>query len=228
MRSAPASARRRAAGLVLFVLLSLAPDVAAQQRRQRRAQPTSKPAATRSAQPPEPTTPPASAVERLQRLKARPDGNLKRTDAALRCGMEFGLALGVGDADRALAQIDAVGYQPLPRGAQLSQEPGRALLPDALREPIRRRPRADVATLPPDAFVLKSRAELREIFPAAARWMGDDDFAVVVEATQPTVVNWVTQPGCVIVRLRGKRATIVGGTILEDLLSARAPPPGRG
>ncbi len=214
---------------LLLLFLTIVPEAGAQQKKQRRPRrPTSKPAASQPADPPEPTTPPTSAIERLERLKHKRENKLTRAELATLSGLDFSLAVGVADAERALGRVDAVGYQPLPLHDALPEKPERALQPDALREALRRRVRADLSQLPPDALSLKTRAELRELFPEAARWMGDDDYALVIDAPAQPVANWVTQRHCIIIRVRGRRATIIGGTLLEELLSQPPLSPGRG
>lgn len=215
--------------VLLLTLTALVPEADAQQKKQRRARrPTSKPAASQPAEPPEPTTPPATALERLARLKQKKENKLTRGEIAVACGMDFALAVAVADADRAVARVDAVGYQTLPVNTPLPEKPERAMQADALREAIRRRVRADVSRLPPEAFNLKSRAELHELFPEPARWMAEDDVAMLIDAPTDAVAGWITQRHCVIIRVRGRRATIIGGTLLGELLNQPAAPPGRG
>ncbi|RMF84343.1 MAG: hypothetical protein D6744_03270 [Planctomycetota bacterium] len=61
------------------------------------------------------------------------------------------------------------------------------------------------------------------MFPAVAAWMLPRDYALVVEPAGAGVHDWVTRRACLVIRVRGRRATIVGGNLIEVLLAAERP-----
>jgi hypothetical protein len=76
-----------------------------------------------------------------------------------------------------------------------------------------------VAGLPAECAAVVEREKLRDEFPAVATWMlGMEDLAVVFRPRPSEhVAGWLTHDACLVVRLRGERATIVGGNLLEAL-----------
>lgn len=163
--------------------------------------------------------PPETAAQRVEKLRRTPASQLSRDELAYLAGVQFLLAVGAGDATRALERLDVTGYQPLPLRGPLPGEPGRPIVPEALRIRIRQQQPAALGALPHWRFSVLNRAETREHFSAVARWMLDDDLAVVFEPPAG-LENWTRQPCCVVVRVRGQRATVMGGNVFAALEAA--------
>jgi len=138
-------------------------------------------------------------------------------------------AIAVGRADEAAVRdaIDATGYQLLPDGEDLPDDPGRPLEAKTLGEWTGRQSPVDVETLPRPALRFADRDEMRLLFPAASRWMKPKDFALLLEP-QPGQPRWVQRRGFVIVRERNARIYVVGGNLLEAFERRADEDPRRG
>lgn len=165
-----------------------------------------------------------AARQRLNRIKP-PDRS--SADRTLLVALDFALAVSQSDPKRAGAVVDATGYQTLPLSGDLPEKPAKPLLATALDREILGLPRADVARLTLDRVEIVPREKLRETFPAVATWMLPQDFAVVFRtAPADQVSNWLAREACLVVRIRGERATVLGGSLLQalaDAAEARAP-----
>jgi hypothetical protein len=189
--------------IVLIVALRCALPVSGQ------AEPSSQPA-TRPA-----TETMASARQRL--LHLRP-GERSRRDRARLVAMELILAIGQAGGREAAAVIDPVGYQSLPLEGELPDKPDKPISPAAFEKEIAARRPADLGELPADLLQVVVPDGLREEFPAIATWMLPQDLAVVIRApADHAVPNWITRDACLVVRIRGEKATILGGNLLEAL-----------
>ena len=85
----------------------------------------------------------------------------------------------------------------------------------------------DLARLTMDRVEIVPHEKLRDTFPAVATWMLPQDLAVVFRtAPADQVSNWLMHDACLVVRVRGERATVLGGSLLQALAEAaeaRAP-----
>ncbi len=81
------------------------------------------------------------------------------------------------------------------------------------------RPKIELAGWPAECVIVADRQAVRAAFPAVARWMlPTEDIAILVRPPPgPPVQGGLTQEACLVVRLRGDRATIVGGNLLAAL-----------
>lgn len=164
-------------------------------------------------------TPPTSATnfsagevyEQLNRL-----ADLDRAQIALRTALAFCLAVGVGDGAAAAERIDAVGYQQLPAVGPLPLDPQRPIPARRIGQWVDVLPDVAVDRLPAGRFRLIDRAALAARAPAAATWMLPRDYAVLIEP-DASAAGWVRRPACLIVRVRGRRGTIVAGTLFSAL-----------
>ncbi|QOJ15751.1 MAG: hypothetical protein HRU75_14375 [Planctomycetia bacterium] len=194
----------------------------------RRTARAARPAASAPATQPaveEPATQPALNLsdlplgEALQRLASVRSRRLTADESALRCAIEFALAVASGNEAGAARLIDATGYQPLldPAPSQPGRVPEPAPLIPAARaaEWLRQLPRCDLSGVRVGAIPLLDRRAVYEFAPFAAEWMLPSDRALLL--TPEAVGGWVADPACVVVRVRGSRATVVGGTLLEAL-----------
>jgi hypothetical protein len=183
-------------------------------------QPTSQPA-TQPAPAPETVL---AARQRLNRIKPHDRTPAERT---LLVALDFALAVTQSDPKRANAVVDATGYQTLPLAGELPEKPAKPLLAPALEREILGLPRADLARLNMDRVEIVPHEKLRDSFPAVATWMLPQDFAVVFRAAPADQVsNWLAQDACLVVRIRGERATVLGGSLLQalgDAAESRAP-----
>ena len=164
--------------------------------------------------------PEQSAAELLAFLRSQAKDKTADADRALRAGLEFCLALGVGDGRAAVRSLDAVGYQPLPLSGELPLDPPRSIPAEELARWIDRRADSNVAAAAARHFVLRSRAECESLFPAVAAWMLPDDHALVLESPGARVHYWIERRACLVIRVRGKRPAIVGGNLIEVLLAS--------
>lgn len=153
----------------------------------------------------------------VQRLRKTPVEKLSRKELALRAGLEFCLALGKPDGTRCADLLDVVGYQALPPKGELPEKPDKPIDRKTLEERISRRAPARVGDISVECFKLVDRQELRASFPAVARWMLAQDFALLIEPPDAETANWVSRPCCLVVRLRTRKATIIGGNLLAAL-----------
>ena len=166
----------------------------------------------------------SAARQRLARIKSRDRSPEER---ALLVTLDFALAAAQSDPRRAIAVVDATGYQTLPLTGELPEKPDKPLLGAALERQLQGLPRADLARLTMDRVEIVPHEKLRDTFPAVATWMLPQDLAVVFRtAPADQVSNWLMHDACVVVRIRGEHATVLGGSLLQALAEAaeaRAP-----
>ncbi|MEW6250284.1 MAG: hypothetical protein AB1716_06535 [Planctomycetota bacterium] len=140
-------------------------------------------------------------------------------ELALTTALDFALAIGQADGERAARLLDATGYQILPEDGPLPEQPPKPLMPAAVARAIGARPRVEVGKLQLAAFEVQRADSLRAIFPAVARWMlPTEDYAIVFHppAGEP-VPNWVMRHACIVVRIRADKPAILGGNLLAVL-----------
>jgi hypothetical protein len=191
--------------VLLAVAFSCAADVASQVAPS--AQPTSGPAWQTI----------ATARQRIAQVKSKARSD---ADRALLVALDFLAAVGTGDGHRAGLLLDAVGYQALPLTGELPERPDRPLTPAALEKSLAALPRADWAALPTGCVEHQTRAALAATFSAVATWMLPQDQAVVFHPWERAGPSWIRQDACLVIRIRGERATIIGGNLLEALTAA--------
>jgi hypothetical protein len=174
---------------------------------------------SRPAQPP-PTSQPAiretvaAAHLRLTRIPTR---ELSSEQIALKTTLALALAIGKADGEGAAKLLDAVGYHALPLEGRLPERSDKPLTADEFRECIERRGLTRVASLPADTFEVLDRVALRKEFAAVAEWMLPQDRAVVIRPANGTGTGWVSRSCCLVVRLRARKPTILGGNLLAVL-----------
>ncbi|RMF78045.1 MAG: hypothetical protein D6744_10525, partial [Planctomycetota bacterium] len=107
-----------------------------------------------------------SVADLLRDLRKQPREKITQAALARRTGIEFCLALAVGDGRAATARVDAIGYQPLPLSGPLPLDPPRLIPVDELARWIDRRPDSNAADAPARLFKIHTRHECRSMFPA--------------------------------------------------------------
>ncbi|MBK9127361.1 MAG: hypothetical protein IPM13_06135 [Phycisphaerales bacterium] len=128
------------------------------------------------------------------------------------------LAVSAADGDRAVRWLDATGYQPLPLEGPLPDPPGKPVLAAEITGQIKSRPAAPIAGLPPEAVAVLRRGDVAARFASVGQWMLPGDFGVVFEAAHDfREPPWLARDALVVVRVRGSRATVIGGNLLEAL-----------
>ena len=142
---------------------------------------------------------------------------------ALRAATRFTQAVYVGNGQEVYPLLDAIGYQRLPLSGPLPADPGRPMTPAAVARLVDSLGRHGKLQLDPEAFSVVKREQLRRWFPAAARWMSPQDYAVVIEPGG-LPGDWLGRRCCLVVRIRGRRAQIIGGNLFSAI---RAAPPAR-
>jgi len=185
---------------------------------------------SRPAQPP-PTSQPAAretVAAAHGRLRQIPAKELSDEQIALKATLALALAIGRADGDGAAKLLDAVGYHALPLEGRLPEKPDKPLTADEFRQRIERLSPTRVASLPADTFEVLDRGALRKEFAAVAEWMLPQDRAVVIRPANDADGGWVSRSCCVVVRLRARKPTIVGGNLLAALRqpTTREAPPG--
>jgi hypothetical protein len=170
----------------------------------------------------QPATQPAETIavarQRLTRIKSR---DRTPSDRTLLAALDFVIAIGSDDSRRIANLVDAVGYQALPLAGDLPEKPDKPLSPAAIEKVLPELPNADLGVLPAQCAAVVPRAALAAEFPAVATWMLPQDLAVVFQPVRGnSLPTWLSQRACVVVRIRGERATIIGGNLLEALLMA--------
>lgn len=177
-------------------------------------------AAKQKAEPPPPPPWPDSSVQTLaaavERLRVVPSKNLTKSDLALQAGLEFSLAFANVDGERAAALVEAVGFQPFATNAPLSENPSAPHLPTVIREQVGARQRISLGQTALTNFSIRDCEELRAEFPYMAQWMLADDLAVVISPDEQ-VANWISEKSVLIIRMRGRRATVAGGNFFQSL-----------
>ncbi len=167
---------------------------------------------------PEPETGPATLGRVARDLGRLPKTERTTEKLALQAGLEFMLAVSAADGDRAVRWLDATGYQPLPIEGPLPDPPGKPVLATEIAAQIKSRPAAPIAGLPPEAVAALRRADVAARFASVGQWMLPGDFGVVFESGHdPREPPWLPRDALVVVRVRGMRATVMGGNLLEVL-----------
>lgn len=162
-----------------------------------------------------PTTTLATLGERLLALHPGRKATLSDNDVALRAAIEFALAVSDAGGARAANLVDPVGYQVLPRTGPLPERPDKPVSRDTLRQRVDVRLRVDLRGAPADTVQLVRRTPARSLFPSAAQWMLPDDYLAVFLPVDGAP-GWLAEPACVIVRVRAGRASVLGGTLLDQ------------
>jgi len=156
----------------------------------------------------------AAAHIRLTRIPAK---DLSQEQIALKTTLALALAIGKADGKGAAKLLDAVGYHALPLEGRLPEKPDKPLTADEFRERIERLSPTRVDSFPADTFEVLDRVALRKEFAAVAEWMLPQDRAVVTRPANGGDRDWVTRSCCLVVRLRARKPTIVGGNLLAAL-----------
>lgn len=169
---------------------------------------------------------PETAAAARQRLARVPADQRSRADRALLAALDLALAIGRPDAEqRTAGLIDPIGYQTLPLAGELPERPAKPVPAKEVAARLAGRAPVDADRLLAGQFAVLAAEELAERFPAVARWKLPDDVVVALRpAADPRVGGWVRCEACVVVRLRGRRTTIIGGNVLEALGTAAAAP----
>ncbi len=157
------------------------------------------------------------AIELLERLRSAPLRSLERRQIALRAALEFCVALGAADAQRIEAYLDATGYHPLPTEGLLADQTPQPLEPAALVIKLAARKPADIAALPAALWEPLSFEDVSRLYPAMAEWMLPSQDVVIRVQPGAAPATWLARPACLLVRVRGQRATVIGGSLLAAL-----------
>lgn len=192
--------------------------------------PRKKPAPSPASQAAPPQWPDATITTvagALERLPAVPIRSLTSRDLALLAGLRFCEAAARGDP-AAADWIEAVGYQPLPRDGDLPEHPDKPLSAAALRTQLSRVNASPIGGAPLGRFSIHDPRTIAPMFPAVAAWMSPTrDYAIVIDPG-PELSGWIDVRHCLVVRVRGLRATVMGGTLSWDGAPIPThPPPGR-
>lgn len=208
-------------GLLALVILLLSPTVDAQNR------PKKKPPASQPARvQPKPAAPPAdpnTILGEWQRIRSLPAAQRSDRETALAAALEFVIALGESNGLKAADKIDPVGYQDLPLGGDLPEEPGRPRAAGEIEKLVAARRPVSLAELPTASFETLTREKVRQHFAAVALWMLPKDYAVLIRPV-PDHPQWIHRECCLVLRVRATRATIVGGNLLAALEMDRPHP----
>lgn len=148
--------------------------------------------------------------------RARPDLQTPR-ELALKGALEFALALGNAEGERAAQVLDATGYLPLPLEGDLPETPPHTLSVANLITKVQKRKTHPIGALPADCVQCLDAAATRALFPAVGRWMLPDDRVIVFAPVDAPNGDWITRRGCLVVRIRGTRPTVMGGNVLACL-----------
>lgn len=165
--------------------------------------------------PPDPTL-----GERFRTLRESRERNPELI--AERAALHFLLAVAVGDGQHAVRVLDTVGYQSLPFGRDLPEDPPRPVRAEALAMWISALPESDIHRHSASVVKLLRAEAVRPAFPAVERWALSGDYFLVIERV-PEARNWVRQRACLVVRVRGSTATVVGGNLLAALEETSRP-----
>lgn len=177
-------------------------------------------AAAQPAEVPPPQSQPAhvTVADELRRWSGARPANLPRAELARLAAIEFAAAVAAADGRRAEAVTDAIGYQALPFEGRLPETPARPRSPQELGEGVDRRRGCDIGGLPAGCFDVLSTEELGRRFPAVKDWiLPPQDVVIRVVPVDGVEPRWLARPACIVVRLRGARATVVGGNLLAAL-----------
>jgi hypothetical protein len=151
--------------------------------------------------------------ERLAELVRVPAKQRSSKDIAEQLALEFCAAIGEADGARLESLVYVVGYQPLPLAGELPDPPHRPIPPAALAKRVGARQKAGVLSVEMARFALKPPVDVREPFPAIARWMASDDWALIVHPIG--IAGWPTESRCIVIRVRGGRAAVIGGNLID-------------
>jgi len=138
-------------------------------------------------------------------------------ELAIKGALEFALALGNAEGERAGQVLDATGYQPLPLEGDLPENPPRTLSVASIIAKVQKRKTHPLGALPADCVQCLDVAATRELFPAVGRWMLPDDRAVLFAPVAAPNGDWITRRACLVVRIRGTRPIVMGGNLLACL-----------
>ncbi len=166
---------------------------------------------------------PGSILAERRRLNRIPRSQRTVDEVAALAGIDFILAVANAEGARAAGMIDVVGYQQLPEGELLLEDPPRPFDPNTLAARIGARSRLPIGDLPVETVEVRPRVNLAE-FPAVASWMTFEDRAFVVRAQEESPAGWIKKDACLVIRVRADKPTITGGTFF-DVLPATVPPP---
>lgn len=178
--------------------------------------PAQKQKAEPSPPPPWPDASVQTLAQAVERLRLVPPKNLTKADIALHSGLEFCLALANADGERTAGLIEAVGFQPFSSSAPLPENPPPPHLPSVIREQIQTRRPVSIGHAALSIFSVRDREQLHGDFPYMAQWMLTDDFAVVISPDEQ-LTNWLPEKSALIIRMRGRRATVAGGNLFQTL-----------
>lgn len=158
-----------------------------------------------------------TVAERYKALDSKADRARSKRERAEIVALTFCLAIGVGDGQVAAAAIDVIGYQALPLEGVLPEQAERPIPAKEIKTAVDQRPTVRVEDLPAGHLRIVTRDELGKEFAAAAEWMLPDDFALLIEPAAANIGSWVHRRACLVVRVRGRRATIIGGNLFAAL-----------
>lgn len=187
---------------------------------------TKLPSQKQKAEPPPPPPWPDASVQTLaqavERLRVVPPKNLTKADLAFHTGLEFCLSLANADGERTAGLVEAVGFQPFSSNAPLPENPPPPHLPKVIREQTQARRPMPIGQAALSMFSIRDREQLHAEFPYMAQWMLPDDFAVVISPDEKDeqLTNWLPEKAALIVRMRGRRATVAGGNFFQTLVPA--------
>lgn len=183
--------------------------------------------------PPPPTQPtidtsgqadPQSLTAMRARLASTPAAQRTDPDRALLAAVEFLIAIARPDGAAAAAIVDATGYQPLPARGDLPLDPTPPLRRETLAASLERAAPLSIHAVRASGLRVVRRGELVES-EAVALWMLPTDFAVALRPPADAAAGWPAAETCLVVRVRGSKAHIVGGTLLEALDAIRPQRP---
>jgi hypothetical protein len=160
----------------------------------------------------------------LSRLARTRRSELSDRDIALKAGLEFVRAVGRADGQKAAGLLEVTGYQTIRIDDEVADEPGPRVAPQTLAADVSARRPATFETLPADCVELLAAKSARSAFPAVADWMLPTDWALILKPA-PGRPDWVHREACLVIRVRGSRPTIQGGTALELLAGTALPEP---
>ncbi len=159
---------------------------------------------------------PGTLGAELVRLLRTARNELSERDVAQRGALEWLRAVAQPDADRAVALVDAAGYQALPSAGPLPDQPERPVALEALKAGVVARPAAHWLELPAACCEVVDAKAGAARFAAAATWMLPSDWLVVLHPVSDRP-DWLARDACIVVRVRGDKPWIMGGTFLEEL-----------
>jgi hypothetical protein len=164
-----------------------------------------------------PTGPETYALTR-QRLARIPADKRTPDEVAELAALDFVLALAQASGARAVAVVDAAGYDALPLVGPLPERPAKGLYPHVLEPQISARRPIKVDGVPTETLQVLTAEKLKDRAPTVAAWMlTTNDRAVVLAPPQPRVPGWLEREAYLVIRVRAERGTVVAGTLLAAL-----------